>query len=145
LAQLGKSRKGLRGKKNLTHCRRANTVSEVCTFLEQQQKGVSKLDWVVNESIASKVVPPDANQLVGRIAANRERHEESVLERKLKKKIKEEQNLTILEKKRPGRGECYLIALNKEKPKWVARSQIPKRFMESVEKFDTEWTPVTMK
>jgi len=91
-----------------------------------------------SEHIVSNALPPNAKELVDRIKVNRERREEHVRERKEKKKLKDEQTLKILDRKRAGRGESYLVSFNADLPKWIPRSQIPKRFSKEVEKFDAE-------
>jgi len=100
--------------------------------------GVAK-DTPPSEKIVSKVVPPDANELVERIRANRVRREETKRDRLEKKRTKEEQSVKIMERKKAGRGAAYLIELNNEPPKWMARSIIPKRFTALVEQFDDAW------
>jgi len=93
-----------------------------------------------SEKIVAKVTPPNATELIDRIIANRTRREENLREQSKKKKNKESSNIKILEKEKSGRGFKYLITFNdNDTPKWVIRSQIPKRFSHLVEQFDEAW------
>jgi len=91
-----------------------------------------------SEKIVTKVKPPDAAELIDRIIANRTRREENLRDRSEKKKAKEDL-VKILEREKSGRGYKYLIAFNDSTPKWVNRSQIPKRFSTLLEQFDKAW------
>jgi len=90
-----------------------------------------------SEKIVTKVNPPNSTELMDRIVANRTRRDENLRERSEKKKAKEA-NVKILQREKSGRGFKYLIEFNNT-PKWVNRSQIPKRFSCLVEQFDKAW------
>jgi len=89
-----------------------------------------------SEKIVSKASIPDATELVDRIVVNHTHREQSLRDRKKKKE--KEDILKITKREKSGRGFKYLVAFNEDIPKWVSRSNIPKRFSSLVDQFDKD-------